>query len=98
MEQLKAEEHMPYTVKKVGQPFSLSRLPLRTAIEYGLPMDEAELDRIDMCHAKYCALIGKNKYLAPIDDPQKILDLGCGTGWYSLDYFDCKRVIQPQSD
>jgi hypothetical protein len=43
-------------------------------------MDEAELDRIDMCHAKYCALIGKQKYLAPISDPQKILDLGCGTG------------------
>ncbi|KAH7233402.1 S-adenosyl-L-methionine-dependent methyltransferase [Fusarium tricinctum] len=53
--------------------------------EYGLPMDEAELDRIDMCHAKYCALIGKNKYLAPIDSPQKILDLGCGTGIWSIE-------------
>lgn len=51
-----------------------------TLLEYGLPMDEAELDRIDMCHVKYCALIGKNRYLAPISDPQKILDLGCGTG------------------
>ncbi|KAG9495859.1 hypothetical protein J7337_012421 [Fusarium musae] len=48
--------------------------------EYGLPMDEAELDRIDMCHAKYCALIGKNRYLAPLEKPQRILDLGCGTG------------------
>lgn len=43
-------------------------------------MDEAELDRIDMCHVKYCALIDKNRYLAPISNPQKILDLGCGTG------------------
>lgn len=43
-------------------------------------MDEAELDRIDMCHTKYCALIGKKRHLAPITDPQKILDLGCGTG------------------
>jgi ubiquinone/menaquinone biosynthesis C-methylase UbiE len=43
-------------------------------------MDEAELDRIDMCHAKYCALIGKNRYLSPIEKPQRILDLGCGTG------------------
>jgi ubiquinone/menaquinone biosynthesis C-methylase UbiE len=43
-------------------------------------MDEAELDRIDMCHAKYCALIGKNRYLAPLEKPQRILDLGCGTG------------------
>ncbi|KAI3565884.1 S-adenosyl-L-methionine-dependent methyltransferase [Fusarium oxysporum f. sp. albedinis] len=53
--------------------------------EYGLPMDEAELDRIDMCHAKYCALIGKNKYLAPIENPQRILDLGCGTGIWSIE-------------
>lgn len=43
-------------------------------------MDEAELDRIDMCHTKYCALIGKKRHLAPITDPQRILDLGCGTG------------------
>lgn len=48
--------------------------------EYGLPMDDDELDRIDMCHAKYCALINKRRYLAPVSDPQKILDLGCGTG------------------
>ncbi|KPA38321.1 phosphoethanolamine n-methyltransferase 3 [Fusarium langsethiae] len=53
--------------------------------EYGLPMDEAELDRIDMCHAKYCALIGKNRYLAPIEKPQRILDLGCGTGSFTLE-------------
>jgi ubiquinone/menaquinone biosynthesis C-methylase UbiE len=98
MERLKAEEPMQSTAKKVGQTLSSAKSLLTTSSEYGLPMDEAELDRIDMCHAKYCALIGKNKYLAPIDSPQKILDLGCGTGWYSLDYFDCKRVIQPQND
>ncbi|VTT66216.1 unnamed protein product [Fusarium fujikuroi] len=48
-------------------------------------MDEAELDRIDMCHAKYCALIGKNRYLAPLEKPQRILDLGCGTGIWSIE-------------
>ncbi|EKJ68900.1 hypothetical protein FPSE_10926 [Fusarium pseudograminearum CS3096] len=53
--------------------------------EYGLPMDEAELDRIDMCHAKYCALIGKTRYLAPVNSPQRILDLGCGTGIWSIE-------------
>ncbi|KAI8725411.1 hypothetical protein NCS52_00112100 [Fusarium sp. LHS14.1] len=53
--------------------------------EYGLPMDEAELDRIDMCHTKYCALIGKKRHLAPITEPQRILDLGCGTGIWSIE-------------
>ena len=56
-------------------------------------MDEAELDRIDMCHAKYCALIGKNKYLAPISDPQRILDLGCGTGELLAPFFGFRYMI-----
>ena len=50
-------------------------------IEYGLPMDETELNRLDMSHAKYYALLEKKRFLAPIgENPQKILDLGCGTG------------------
>ncbi|KAH8176902.1 methyltransferase domain-containing protein [Sarocladium implicatum] len=53
--------------------------------EYGLPMDEAELDRIDMCHVKYTTLTGKQKFLSPITDPSRILDLGCGTGVWSVE-------------
>jgi len=34
--------------------------------EYGFPMDELELDRIDMCHTKYYALLEKKRFLAPI--------------------------------
>ncbi|KAK4138819.1 S-adenosyl-L-methionine-dependent methyltransferase [Trichocladium antarcticum] len=57
--------------------------------EYGLPMDEAELDRIDMCHSKYYALLEKKRFLAPIgDNPHKILDLGCGTGIWTIDTAD----------
>lgn len=44
-------------------------------------MDDTELNRLDMSHAKYYGLIEKKRFLAPIgDSPQKILDLGCGTG------------------
>ena len=44
-------------------------------------MDDTELNRLDMSHAKYYALLEKKRFLAPIgDSPQKILDLGCGTG------------------
>lgn len=46
-----------------------------------MPSDEDELNRIDMCHAKYFALLDKKRFLAPINEtPHKILDLGCGTG------------------
>jgi hypothetical protein len=49
--------------------------------EYGLPIDEEELDRIDMSHAKYIMLLEKKLFLAPITpNPQRILDLGTGTG------------------
>ncbi|KAH6641660.1 S-adenosyl-L-methionine-dependent methyltransferase [Chaetomium tenue] len=57
--------------------------------EYGMPMDDVELDRIDMCHAKYYALLEKNRFIAPIgENPQRILDLGCGTGIWSIDVAD----------
>jgi len=52
-------------------------------------MDEIELDRIDMCHAKYYALLNKKRFFAPIaPNPQKILDLGCGTGIWCIDMAD----------
>jgi ubiquinone/menaquinone biosynthesis C-methylase UbiE len=57
--------------------------------EYGFPMDDQELDRMDLCHAKYYALLDKRRYLAPIgDNPQRILDLGCGTGIWCVDMAD----------
>lgn len=44
-------------------------------------MDEKELERMDICHAKYGALLDKRYFLSPIGEhPQRILDLGCGTG------------------
>lgn len=53
-------------------------------LEYGFPMDDQELERMDICHAKYFALLDKRHYLSPIGGedkpPQRILDIGCGTG------------------
>ncbi|KAF7932150.1 uncharacterized protein EAE97_009171 [Botrytis byssoidea] len=57
--------------------------------EYGMPMDEIEMDRIDMAHAKYFMLLEKKGFLAPIDaDVQNVLDLGTGTGAWSVDFAD----------
>ncbi len=53
-------------------------------LEYGLPVDDYELDRLDMNHQKYTLLQGNRLFLAPITPtPQKILDLGTGTGTIS---------------
>jgi methylase of polypeptide subunit release factors len=49
--------------------------------EYGLPIDEEELDRIDLKHRLYTMLLDEQLFLAPIDpNPQRILDLGTGSG------------------
>ncbi|TVY82515.1 Secondary metabolism regulator [Lachnellula suecica] len=57
--------------------------------EYGLPIDEEELDRIDMSHAKYLMVLEKRLFLAPIGpQPQRVLDLGTGTGIWAVDMAD----------
>lgn len=45
------------------------------------------MDRIDMAHAKYFMLLEKKRWLAPIPpNPQKVLDLACGTGQSSVSF------------
>lgn len=46
-----------------------------------MPMDDDEMDRMDLQHRKYELVIGDKHFLAPIGpNPQRILDLGTGTG------------------
>jgi len=83
---------MPHMGMKVCQSSTLARIfdgqgtDMSRYLEYGLPIDEEELDRIDMSHAKYGMLLEKKLFLAPITDkPQKILDIGTGTGIWAID-------------
>jgi len=56
---------------------------------YGMPIDEAEMDRMDLQHRKCELVIGDRHFLAPIgDSPQRILDLATGTGIWALDVAD----------
>ncbi|KAJ5317387.1 hypothetical protein PENANT_c034G01059 [Penicillium antarcticum] len=52
---------------------------------YMLPNDEEEQDRMDLAHHIWLLLMKGELYLAPVENPQKILDLGTGTGIWALD-------------
>jgi len=46
-----------------------------------MPIDEEEMDRIDLKHRLYTLLLDEKLFLAPIErNPQRILDLGTGSG------------------
>ncbi|KAK4182903.1 S-adenosyl-L-methionine-dependent methyltransferase [Podospora australis] len=54
-----------------------------------LPIDDEELDRNDLQHYKFTLLMNNNLYIAPIPpSPQKILDLGTGSGIWAIDIAD----------
>ena len=54
-----------------------------------MPTDEVEQDRLDLQHEMLLSLLGNKLYLAPIAaNPQKILDVGTGTGIWAIDMAD----------
>ena len=62
--------------------------------DYGMPIDEKELDRNDLQHHKYTLLLKDRLYVAPIsedtlaDANSRVLDLGTGTGIWAMDMAD----------
>lgn len=53
---------------------------------YLLPNDEAENDRLDMLHEMCLTMLWRRLYLAPITKPQRVIDLGTGTGLWAIDF------------
>lgn len=45
-----------------------------------IPTDEIEQDRMDLHHEIYLTLLDDRLHEAPLQSPQRILDLGTGTG------------------
>ncbi|KAF3049761.1 hypothetical protein E8E11_006652 [Didymella keratinophila] len=56
--------------------------------EYWGPNDELQNDQLDIAHHMFLMLFGNKLHLAPIQNPQRILDLGCGTGIWCMDMAD----------
>ena len=53
---------------------------------YPIPNDEAEQNREDMLHAMMLEVTNGKLFFAPITEhPQKILDLGTGTGIWAIE-------------
>lgn len=55
---------------------------------YIMPNDESELDRLDLSHQMFKITMGDKLYLAPIDNPARILDVGTGTGIWAIEMGD----------
>jgi SAM-dependent methyltransferase len=57
--------------------------------KYLLPNDEAEQNRLDFYHHLCRLMIGGRLFRAPIGgNPQRVLDLGTGTGIWAIDFAD----------
>jgi hypothetical protein len=52
---------------------------------YQFPNDESEQEREDMKHAMVVNLCGGKLHYAPVDNPQRIIDIGTGTGIWAID-------------
>jgi SAM-dependent methyltransferase len=68
----------------------------RTASEFGhtseiahylFPRHPAEIDRLDIQHYLFREALGAN-YVAPVETPRRVLDVGCGTGQWAFEVCD----------
>ena len=51
-----------------------------------MPTDEVEQERLDIHHEIMLLIANGEIYKAPVRNPQKVLDLGTGTGIWAIDY------------
>ncbi|KAI1501962.1 S-adenosyl-L-methionine-dependent methyltransferase [Biscogniauxia marginata] len=62
---------------------------LRGNAEYWGPNDDQASESMDLTHHMLTMLLEDKLFLAPIgDNPKKVLDIGCGTGVWAIDFAD----------
>lgn len=52
---------------------------------YWGPNDELAKEILDFAHHMYLITLDQRLHLAPLKNPQRILDVGCGTGIWAID-------------
>lgn len=60
----------------------------RFRAEYFMPNDENEQARLDLYHHMFLHLLGGKLYSAPLNNPQRVLDVGTGTGIWAMEFAD----------
>lgn len=71
-----------------GRRYTSQRSRRTDSAEYMLPNDETEQERLDLGHHMYGVLFKGKLYFAPLENPKRALDLGCGTGIWAIDFAD----------
>lgn len=62
----------------------------------GQPNDEEEQDRMDLLHHIYNLVLDGQLHSAPIgENPQRVLDLGTGTGIWAVDFAEYANILLP---
>ncbi|KAL2424331.1 Methyltransferase pytC [Exophiala dermatitidis] len=56
--------------------------------KYFAPNDEQEQERLDLLHHVQSMVLGGELHRAPVENPQRILDIGTGTGIWAIDIAD----------
>jgi SAM-dependent methyltransferase len=70
---------------------AVDQSPVSDNPHYLFPRDPSEIDRLDVQHYALRATLGAD-YLAPIEDPRRVLDAGAGTGQWGFEL--CQRFPQ----
>jgi ubiquinone/menaquinone biosynthesis C-methylase UbiE len=63
---------------------TMERLPTTDSRHYLFPRHPGEIDRLDIQHYALRETLQAN-HLAPVERPQRILDVGCGTGQWGFE-------------
>ncbi|KAK5659800.1 hypothetical protein OQA88_1012 [Cercophora sp. LCS_1] len=56
--------------------------------EYWVPNDDTANEQLDINHHLLTLALDNKLFLAPVDKPAKVLDVGTGTGIWAIDFAD----------